>query len=50
MLDQNPVIAVVLDTEQRVDRLMAGEVDLTLTFSTPTHPALSRFRSPIGGS
>ena len=40
ILDQNPVIDVGLDTEQRVERLMAGEVDLTLTFSTPTHANL----------
>jgi len=39
-LDSNPLIDVVLDTEQKADRLMAGEVDLTLTFSAPTHPDL----------
>jgi len=39
-LDKNSLIDVVLDTEQRADRLMAGEVDLTLTLSAPTHPDL----------
>jgi len=39
-LDANPAIDVVLDTARHLDRPMAGEVDLTLTFSAPTLPDL----------
>ena len=39
-LEEAPRIDVVLDTAQSPDRPMAGEVDLTLTFSAPTLPDL----------
>ena len=39
-LDSNSRIDVVLDAAQLPDRPMAGEVDLTLTFSAPTLPDL----------
>ena len=39
-LDEHPNIDVMLDTAQRSDRPMAGEVDLTLTFEPPTQPDL----------
>jgi DNA-binding transcriptional LysR family regulator len=39
-LDDNPKIDVVLDTDRLPDRPMAGEVDLTLTFTAPALPDL----------
>ena len=39
-LDEHPNIDVMLDTARHADRPMAGEVDLTLTFSAPTQPDL----------